>query len=50
MATAAEDLQPQDDVSEAPTLSEVEQIAAEKGWKPKDQYAGPGEQWKSTLR
>lgn len=46
MATAAEDLQPQDDVSEAPTLSEVEQIAVEKGWKPKNQFAGPEDGWR----
>lgn len=30
----------------APQLSEVEQIASEKGWKPKEHYQGPDDLWK----
>lgn len=47
MATAAEEIeQPEAVVEEAPQLSEVEQIASEKGWKPKDAFAGNEADWK----
>lgn len=29
-----------------PSLSEIEQLAVEQGWKPKDNFSGPEEKWK----
>lgn len=56
MATQAEDVQTDDkqgeDQNQAANeggeaqLTEIEQLAVEQGWKPKDQYSGPEEKWK----